>query len=77
MNMSLKIHMLHSHLYFFPENMGAVSDKHGEGFNQDIAIVENRFKGEWSENALTDYCWYLMTDEANAHHRRACKRKSF
>jgi len=27
--MSLKIHFLHSHLDFFPENCGAVSDEHG------------------------------------------------
>ena len=39
--------------------------------------IEKRFKGKWSENALADYCWNLMTDEATAHHRRACKRKSF
>src|SRR5207245_7664228 len=29
-NMSLKIHLLDSHLDFFPENLGAVSDEHGE-----------------------------------------------
>ena len=28
--MKVKIHMMHSHLDFFPENMGAVSDEHGE-----------------------------------------------
>ena len=27
-NTSLKIHFLHSHLDFFPENCGAVSDEH-------------------------------------------------
>jgi len=31
-NMSLKIRFLHSHLDFFPENYGAVSDEHGELF---------------------------------------------
>ena len=71
-NMSLKIHMMHSHLDFFPENMGAVSDEHGERFHQDVAIIEKRFKGKWSENALWNYCWNLMTDD-----RRAYKRKSF
>lgn len=76
-NMSLKIHMMHSHLDFFPENMGAVSDEHGERFHQDIATIEKRYKGKWSVNALADYCWNLMTDEPNAQHRRACKRKSF
>ena len=34
--MSLKIHMLHSHLDFFPENLGATSDEQGERFHQDI-----------------------------------------
>ena len=37
---SLKIHFLHSHLDFFPENLGAVSDEHGETFHQDIAYME-------------------------------------
>jgi hypothetical protein len=32
-NMSLKIHFLHSHLNFLPENFGAVSDEHGERFH--------------------------------------------
>jgi len=31
-NMSLKIHMLHSHLDFFPDNCGMVSYEHGELF---------------------------------------------
>ncbi|UYV73369.1 hypothetical protein LAZ67_10002875 [Cordylochernes scorpioides] len=31
-NMSLKIHFLHSHLDFFPDNLGAVSDEHGEAY---------------------------------------------
>ena len=76
-NMSLKTQMMHSHLDFFPENMGALSDEHCERFREDIAIIEKSFKGKWGENALVDYCWNLMTDEANYHHRRACKRKSF
>ena len=32
-NMSLKIHLLDSHLDFFPENLGAVSDEHDERFH--------------------------------------------
>ena len=32
-NMSLKIHFLHSHLSFFTENAGGVSDEHGENFH--------------------------------------------
>jgi len=39
-NMSLKIHFLYSHLDFFPDNLGAVSDEHGEHFHQDISALK-------------------------------------
>jgi len=39
-NMSLKIHMLQSHLDFFPDNCSMVSDEHGERFHQEIATME-------------------------------------
>ncbi|KAK4879102.1 hypothetical protein RN001_007248 [Aquatica leii] len=45
-NMSLKVHFLHSHLDFFSENLGAVSDEHGERFHQEIAKLEKRFSGK-------------------------------
>ena len=47
-NMSLKIHFLHSHLDFFPENLGDVSDEHGERFHQDISAIEQRYQGQWT-----------------------------
>ncbi|UYV63735.1 hypothetical protein LAZ67_2005461 [Cordylochernes scorpioides] len=43
-NMSLKIHFLHSHLDFFPDNLGAVSDEHGERFHQTISNMEKRYQ---------------------------------
>ena len=63
-NMSLKIHFLHSHLDFFPQNCGAVSDEHGERFHQDIAAMERRYQGKWSPSMLADYmyCWTLVRD---------------
>jgi hypothetical protein len=42
-NMSLTIHFLHSHLDFFPENCGALSDEHGERIHRDIAAMEKRY----------------------------------
>ena len=39
-NMSLKILMLHSHLDFFPDNCGMVSDEDGERFYQEISTME-------------------------------------
>lgn len=37
-NMSLKIHFLLSHLNFFPENLGSMSDEQGERFHQDLRV---------------------------------------
>ncbi|UYV73962.1 hypothetical protein LAZ67_11001610 [Cordylochernes scorpioides] len=64
--MSLKIHFLHSHLDFFPENLGAVSDEHGERFHQDISSMEKRYQGKWSPGMLADYCWTLKRDVPEA-----------
>ncbi|CAH1107944.1 unnamed protein product [Psylliodes chrysocephalus] len=44
-NVALKIHFLDSHLDFFPENLRAVSDEHGERFYQDISAMEKRYQG--------------------------------
>jgi len=34
--MSFKLYFLHFHLDIFPDNMGAVSDEHGETFHHEI-----------------------------------------
>ena len=59
-NMSLKMNFSHSHLDFFLLNLGAMSDKHGEGFHQDISAMEKRYTGKLSWNVLADYCWDLI-----------------
>jgi hypothetical protein len=41
-NMTLKVHFLSSHLDFFLEHCGSVSDEHGERFHQYIAAMEGR-----------------------------------
>lgn len=74
-NMSLKIHFLHSHLDFFPENLGDVSDEHGERFHQDIAIMEKRYQGKWSPRMLGDYCWTLIRDLPETVHKRKITKK--
>ena len=74
-NMSLKIHFLHSHLDFFPENCGAVSDEHGECFQQDISSMEKRYQGKWNCAMLTDYCWTLARDAPTVGYKRQAKRK--
>ena len=73
-NMSLKIHIPHSHLDFFPENLGAVSDEHGERFHQDIAEIEKRYQSKWSVIVLVGVSW-LMNQMLIIVEQ--CKRKSF
>ena len=68
-NMSLKIHFLDSHLNFFPDNLGAVSDEHGERFHQDIPALEKRYHGQSSARMLSDYCWTMKRDVPDAKHR--------
>lgn len=76
-NMSLKLHFLHSHLDFFPENLGAVSDDHGERAHQDMKVIEKRYQGKWNEAMLADYCWSLKRDCFNAWHRRRSSKRCF
>ena len=41
--MSFKMHFLHSHLEFFLENNGDVSDQHGERFHLDTKLFEEKW----------------------------------
>jgi hypothetical protein len=75
--MSLKIHFLDSHLDFFPDNLGAVSDEHGERFHQDIFAFEKRFHGQSSARMLSDYCWTMKRDVPDAKHRRKSTTHTF
>ena len=75
--MSLKVHFLMSHMDFFPENMGSVSDEHGERFHQDISVMEKRYKGKWSAAMLADFCWMLQRDAPDVVYKRASRAKHF
>lgn len=72
-HLTLKAHFLKSHLDFFPEQMGAVSDEHGERFHQDIADIEDRYNGRYNPNMLGEYCWSLLRDTKAMHKRRGPK----
>ena len=61
-NQPLKLHFLHSYLGFFPENMGAVSNEHGERFHQDISQIEKKYSTKWSLYMLADYCCSLIRE---------------
>jgi hypothetical protein len=76
--MSLKMHFLHSHLNFFPPNLGAVSDEHGERFHQTIASLENRYQGRWGPAMLGDYCWSLQREtDGDLYKRKNKSRENF
>lgn len=68
--MSLKMHLLHSHLTFFPANMGAVSDEHGERFHQEMSVMESRYQGHFNPNMMGDYCWFLQRSTEDVHRRK-------
>jgi hypothetical protein len=75
--MSQKMHFLDSHLDFFPQNLGNVSDEHGERFHQDISTVETRYQGKWNPIMLADYCWTLKRDVFQAEYTRKSTRNTF
>ena len=74
--MSLKIHFFHSHLDFFPQNLGDVSDEHGERFHQDISIMESRYKGKFTPNMMGDYCWTLQREKTSTINKRKTKEQN-
>lgn len=69
-NMSLKIHFLDSHLDFFAENCGAISDEHGERFHQEIMYIEERFNGKSEVALLAEYVYNQHRDLPNADYAR-------
>jgi hypothetical protein len=53
--MPFNVRFLDSNLDFFPENIGAVSDEHGERFHQGISTMEKLYQGMWSPSMPADY----------------------
>ncbi|KAL4706484.1 hypothetical protein ACJJTC_015682 [Scirpophaga incertulas] len=69
--MSLKMHMLHSHLDKFKNNMGAYSEEQGERFHQDIMEFERRYQGQYTESMMGDYIWGLIRETSTEHERKS------
>jgi len=51
--LSMKMYFFHSQLTFFPSNMGAMSDEHGESFQQETGTMKATCQGFFNPN-LTD-----------------------
>jgi hypothetical protein len=64
-------------LDFFPPNLGAVSDEHGERFQQDMSTMEIGNTGKWSQNVVADYRWNRTEEVPIASYRRMGYRKTF
>ena len=77
--MNLKLHFLHSHLDYFPANLGDYSEEQGERFHQDIQEMERRYQGRWDINMSADYCWSLKRDlpSTSKKRKRNPLRRSF
>ncbi|XP_049800441.1 uncharacterized protein LOC126235714 [Schistocerca nitens] len=69
-NMSLKVHMMDSHLDYFTESCSDVSDEHGERFHKDISTIERRYEGKWVPSMLADYCWNIIREKKDSQYER-------
>ncbi|GBN47243.1 hypothetical protein AVEN_185521-1, partial [Araneus ventricosus] len=75
--MSLKVHLLDSHLDYFPENLGEVSEEQDEIFHQDIKEMERRYQGKWNVSMIADYCRMLERDNPCKFHKRKSDKRTF
>ncbi|GBN48322.1 hypothetical protein AVEN_225585-1 [Araneus ventricosus] len=75
--MSLNVHFLDSHLDYFPENLGAVSEEQGEIFHQDIKEMERRYQGKWNVSMIADCCWMLQRANPCKVHKRKSDKRTF
>lgn len=77
MGCNISLYSLDSHLDLFYDNLGSVSDEHGERFHQGISDMENRYQGQSSARMLDDFCLTLKRDlpEQNNNCHTLCKVK--
>jgi hypothetical protein len=76
-NMSVKVHVLHSYIEYFPEKLGRFSEEQGERFHQDIKEMEKRYQGKWNEHMMADYCWMLKRECKDEGCARKSKKRKF
>ncbi|GBM05799.1 hypothetical protein AVEN_275-1 [Araneus ventricosus] len=74
---SLKVHFLDSHLDYFPENLGEVSEEQGKRFQQDIKEMKRRYQGKWNLSMIADCCWMLQKDNPCKVHKRKSDKRTF
>ena len=77
LRMSIKLHFLLSHLDYFPENLGDVSEEQGKRFHLDIKMMEERYQGRWDAHMMSGYCWTLIRDCTEQSYRRKSYKRTF
>ena len=53
--MCIKVYFFFSHNENFSKSLGDVSDEQGERFNQDIKIMEERYRGRRDKTMMADF----------------------
>ena len=71
--MSLKLHILHSHIDEFKDNLGDYSEEQAERFHQDVKSYEERCKGQYNENMMSDF-WNLRRESDLTYNRQSRSR---
>ena len=74
--MSLKLHILHSHIDELKTNLGDYSEEQGERSHQDVKSFEKRYKSQYNENMMGDYIWNLLR-ESDLTYNRQSRKKNF
>jgi len=64
-------------IFFPPENLGEVSDEHGERFHQDIMDYGKAAPSKWTSSMLADYCWTLKRDAPETIYRQKSYASTF
>ena len=67
--MSIKVHLLYSHLDSFPNNCGDFSEEQGKRFHQDIKTMEERYQGRRDTKMMADHCWSTKRDLTTTEYR--------
>ena len=59
---SLKLHVLHSYIDEFKDNMGDYSEEQGESFHQNVKLFEERYIGQCNKSMMGNYIWNLVRE---------------
>ena len=71
----LKVHFLHAHLDYFPQNLSDMNEERSKRFYKDIKSMETRYQVWWDVSMMADYCWCLKRECKSSEVARKAKRR--